>query len=105
MAAERKRAAQLELEIAEQKRGVGELAFRNWLRRKTAEDEAIKKDKAVHREWSKLKEEERKERKKKAEESFNTWKLQKDLDQSLERTNKARSLSPQPRGKVLYLLG
>ena len=107
IAAERKRAAQIQLEIAEQKRGFGDAAFRNWLKRKQTEDEALKKEKTVQRELSKLKNQEKKERRKKAEESFNTWKVQKDLDLSLERTNqthKSRSLSPPARGiSVFYI--
>ena len=67
----------------------------------------MKKEKTVQRELSKLKTQEKKERRKKAEESFNTWKIQKDLDLSLERTNqrhKSRSLSPPARGNLVNLL-
>ena len=88
------------MEIEEQKLGVGDAAFRNWLRRKHEEDELMKKDKTVQRELQRLREEERKERRR-AKESFNTWKLQKDLDLSLQRSNerhRARSLSPRSRG-------
>ena len=101
IAAEERKAAQKKLEIAEQRRGVGEAAFRNWLRRKQAEDEMMKKDKTVQRELHRLREQERDERRKRVQESFNTWKLQKDLDISLQRSNerhRARSLSPRSRG-------
>lgn len=81
---------------------MGQAAFRNWLKQKQEEDELMKKDRAAQRELCKLKDEEKRERRRKAEETFNTWKLQKDLELSLQKSNekhRAKSLSPPPRGK------
>ena len=81
---------------------MGQAAFRNWLKQKQEEDELMKKDRAAQRELRKLKDEEKRERRRKAEETFNTWKLQKDLELSLQKSNekhRAKSLSPPPRGK------
>ena len=79
---------------------MGQAAFRNWLKQKQEEDELMKKDRAAQRELRKLKDEEKRERRQRAEETFNTWKLQKDLEISLQKSNekhRAKSLSP-PRG-------
>lgn len=65
------------------------------------EDEVLKKDRTVQREVRKLKEQEMKEKRKRAEESFSRWKSQKDLDLRLQRSNerhRTRSASPQKRG-------
>jgi hypothetical protein len=82
---------------------VGQAAFRNWLKQKQEEDELMKKDRAVQRELRKFKDEEKRERNRKAEETFNTWKLQKDLELSLQKSNekhRAKSLSPPHRGII-----
>lgn len=83
---------------------MGQAAFRNWLKQKQEEDELRKKDRAVQRELRKFKDDEKRERRRKAEETFNTWKLQKDLELSLQKSNekhRAKSLSPPHRGKKI----
>lgn len=78
------------------------MAFRNWLKQKREEDEVMKKEKTAQRELRKLKNEEKRERRQKAEETFNTWRLQKDVELSLQKSNekhRAKSLSPPHRGK------
>ena len=83
---------------------MGQAAFRNWLKQKQEEDELMKKDRAVQRELRKFKDDEKRERRRKAEETFNTWKLQKDLELSLQKSNekhRAKSLSPPHRRNKL----
>ena len=81
---------------------MGQAAFRNWLKQKQEEDELMKKDRVVQRELRKFKDDEKRERRRKADETFNTWKLQKDLELGLQKSNekhRAKSLSPSHRGK------
>ena len=83
---------------------MGQAAFRNWLKQKQEEDELMKKDRVVQRELRKFKDDEKRERRRKAEETFNTWKLQKDLELGLQKSNekhRAKSLSPSHRGKKI----
>lgn len=87
--------------MAEQNRGVGQAAFKNWLKQKQQEDELMKKERAVQRELQRLREEEKKVRRRRAEESFNMWRVQKDMELRLQKSNerhRAKSLSPTPRG-------
>ena len=74
------RAKKVEMERMEQQRAVSQVAYQRWLKTKQEEDLVLRKERDREREWRRLQEEEKRAAKRQAQETFNSWKQQKDSD-------------------------
>lgn len=87
----------------EQRRALANKAYSNWLRKKHEEDELAKRQRLVEREMRRLANEKKREDRKRVEESFAAWKMQKDVELRLQKKSKwnEEHLLPKPQSPGL----
>lgn len=97
----------MKLESGRQQRDAGRLAYQRWLKSKQDEDVLRKKERVYMNEVQRLQEESKIEEKRRAQERYKAWRVQKDFESKLQRKNEkdiANILSNPFRGRLIIIL-